>query len=189
MNRKHTATAAVLLVAVLTGTSWAGSSGLIGLGIQPGSQLPGGGLATVTPLDGNVTVVRGAAHTIDGIELFRLDLANARLSDQLDVHVLLLNPTDMDKVFGNPNAYLDVAIWYEDPDGNHTLEDGTNVSRDPGDDAEARMTRSSGHAVLQPSVPGQTTLYILASATVPGGNPSGAQDQARPLSFHTEVRA
>ena len=186
LTGKRVAIVLLVVALVAAASSWAATSGTRGVSISQESTLASGGIANVTALSDSFTVSRGAAQVVSGVELYQIDLGAARFSDLTRIEVLLLNPLDTGKVLNNPNAYIDVAVWYEDAGGTHTLSDGvTKVSKDT--TAEARMSRAAGDVLLQPSIAGVTRYYILASITTPGGIPPGQQDQLTQLRFHCKV--
>lgn len=189
LSRKHLALLMAAGTLLATGTSWATTTGIIQPPISLGSTLEGGGVATVTARSGSFTVEQGKAQQIAGVELFQIDLGAARFSDLITVEVLLLNPGDLSRVLNNPNAYMDVALWFESASGTYTLSDGvTKVAKDLA--AEGRINRASGAVVLQPRTPAVTRYYVLATITTPGGGvPSNEQQgQLTRLDFHSEVR-
>lgn len=181
-----------LIVTLLaTAISWTATatSGTGSVNISSGSSLANGEIASVTALSGAFTTSQGAAAVETGIELYQIDLGAARFSDLVSMHVLLLNPWDTGKALNNPNAWIDVAVYYPDATGAVTLSDGTTkVSLDTGEFASARVTRQTGEVLLRPSVANQSRLYILASITTPGGIPPGQQQQITSLKFFVQVR-
>ncbi|HUC92730.1 MAG TPA: hypothetical protein VMS09_11955 [Paenibacillus sp.] len=186
-KRKYIFAAVVATFLTINLMIWAATTISLQIDVTPGSTLPDGKMAAVTPLSGSFTVKKGKAQVVNGVELFRLDLGSPTFSDQAAIHLSLLNPTDIGKALNNKNAFIDVAVWYEDSSSAYTLSDGvTKVSKDV--NATGRMSEQWGNVILQPTVPGQTRLYILASITVPGGQPPGQQQQLTSLRFYVDVR-
>lgn len=181
------------MVIALTGSvlSWAatGLSSTLNIHVSPVSHLAGGAVAEVTPMSGAFTVTKGKAEVVNGVELYRIDLGSASFSNSIRITVDLLDPYDIGKALDNPNAWIDVGVWYPDSSGTHTLIDGTTkVSQDTSSGAIGRITGEMGEILLYPNISNQTTLYILASITAPGGVPPGQQTQIGSLQFYCSVR-
>lgn len=186
--RRALAAVAVTALFAATSAAWAASSGVLALdSVGLASSLTGGSPALVTALAGNFTVQQGAAQKTTGIEVYRIDLGSTAYSDSMMVQFAITNPHEMRRVFGNPNAFLEVGLWYADPAGTHTLSDGTTkVSRDGS--AVAYLNQGSAYALLEPVTPDAQAYWLLASVTVPGGAPPGVQSEARELEFWVDVR-
>ncbi len=176
---------ATLLVCTV---SWATTTLSMSIAVTPASILAGGVLAVPESMDGTFTVARGAAQVIDGIELFHIQVGDARFSDSLRIHLAVINPAELSDVLSNPNAHINVSLWHEDPEGEHALQDNTPVSPDPSALATARLSRLTTTALLQPSITGQQHLYVLAELVVPGGGPPGQQAELKELHFWCEIR-
>ena len=193
LTRKRVAILLLVVALVAATSSWAATTGTRGTSISVGSTLASGEVADVTSLSDSFTVRHGAAQVVSGVELYQIDLGGPEFSDQVAIEVLLLNPLDIGGVLNNPNAYIDVAVWYEDEiSGTHTLSASITpvstrqVSKDT--TAEAYMSKVGGDVLLQPSIAGVTRYYILASITTPGGVPPGQQQQLTQLKFFCKVR-
>lgn len=172
----------LIIVLMITSISWA--SNVWVLNISSDSTHPNHELAIVTPVSDNLIVSQGSAQRIEGVGLYEISLGAPRFSDQLKIHILLTNPEGIRQALNNPNAFIDIAVWYPDENGTHTFQD-IQVSKNI---AEGRMSTERGSILLNPTVPGQSTLYILASIVVPGGAPPGAQIQLNQLEFYVDVR-
>lgn len=182
---------ALIIALTVTAVSWAATAtgGGTALSITKESSLASGEIADLTVLSGTFTTSQGAAQITSGIELYQIDLGAARFSDLVRIHFLLLDPWDTGKALNNPNAWIDVAVYYPDATGVITLSDGTTkVSLDTGEFASARVTRQTGEVILRPSISNKSRLYILASITTPGGIPPGQQEQITSLKFFAQVR-
>jgi hypothetical protein len=177
---------AIFTALVITAVSWAVSSSAF-LDINISTDTPQ--LVTNTrQLNGNFTLNQGRAQKIEGIELFEVNLGSPRFSDQVRINLLLTNPDAMRSVLNNPNSYIKVAVWYEDPSGTHTLS-GTTTKVKKDEAASAIIHDMNANVLLLPSIPNQAKLYILASITVPGGAPPGQQPPAgSQLDFFIDVR-
>lgn len=188
MKKRLLLSVGIIIALLGTVTAWMQTSASNALNISPESTLASGEIVVVTPLSSSFTITQGAAQIVTGVELYQIDLGAARFSDLIRVEVILLNPQDVGKVLNNPNAYIDIGVWYEDGNGLHTLTDNTKVSKDPGTRASARMSKTVGNVYIYPSVTMRDTLYILASITTPGGIPPGQQVQLFDLKFYCDVR-
>jgi hypothetical protein len=173
------------LVFIITGISWASNVLSLNFNISPESAHPNHELAIVTPVSDNLTLSQGGAQKIEGVGLYEISLGAPRFSDQVNIHILLTNPEGIRQALNNPNAFIDVAVWYPDESSSLTFS-GIKVSKD--DAAQARMSAERGSILLNPTISGQTTLYILASIIVPGGAPPGVQSQLEQLKFYIDVR-
>jgi len=179
--------AAVLTVLAGSVVAWTQTSTTFKITITAGGA--GGQLLDdFEPIGGTFSIVQGAAQKVSGIELYKIVLGDTQFSNEVTIEVALLDPEDMGKVFNNPNAFIDVGVWYPDPNqeepGRTSVtqldHDNTWVLRDEGSKASDRMmSRLNGGALLFPSVAGQNTLYVLASIMVPGGAPPGQQKQGQ----------
>jgi hypothetical protein len=167
--------------------AWASASETKIVNISPASStLASGEPFEVEALSGTTTTLTGKAQVINGVELFKLNLGEARYSDILRVHMFLMNPQQIGKVLNNPNSFIEVAVWYEDGTSSISLSDGTKVTRD--ESAIAYMSQASGDIVLRPTIANKGTLYILASINVLGGYPPGQQTELQDLQFYCDVR-
>jgi hypothetical protein len=167
--------------------SWASMSMTKTVNITPAdSTLASGEPFEVEALSGTTTTLTGKAQVINGVELFKINLGDARYSDILRAHIALMNPQQIGKVLNNPNSFIEVAVWFEDETSSTSLSDGTKVTRD--ENAIAYMSQASGDVLLQPTIANKGTLYILASINVLGGYPPGQQTELQDLQFYCDVR-
>jgi hypothetical protein len=181
--------AALLALFASSVLAYAQTTAGVELSITAGGQQ--GVLATISPIGETFSVSLGAAQVISGVELYRIDLGDAQLSDRVWIQILFLNPDEMGRVLNNPLAFIDVGVYYPgEGEGQVTLDiDGTIVIPDGGARARGVLSRVSGDILLFPTVPGQETLYILASIVVPAGPPPGQQPQILDkLRFSAAVR-
>jgi hypothetical protein len=188
-KRKIIFISAILMALSIATISWAVSNfAFLNIDVTDHPDFAPKLVNNITKMNGNFTVEQGKAQVISGVELFKIDLGAPRFSNQLRINVLLTNPDEMSAVLTNPNSFIEVAVWYEDPAGEHTLNDKvTKVKKDV--NASANINRMNGDVLLRPSVVNKGTLYILANITVPGGAPPGQQPPpGSELKFHIDVR-
>jgi hypothetical protein len=186
--RKNVLFLFIVIAFAFNAISWASTSLLNILEITPAaSTLASGDPFEVEPLSGTVTTLTGKAQLIQGVELFKINLGDARYSDLIRAHIALMNPEQIGKVLNNPNSFIEVAVWYEDDTSSTYLSDGTTkVTRD--ENAITYMSQVSGDVVVQPTTANKGTLYILASINVLGGYPPGQQTELQGLQFYCDVR-
>lgn len=186
--------AALLVVLIGTGVSWGASSGSATVTISSTSStnasVANGQISTVTSLGGTFTVVQGKAQVISGVRLFQIDLAQASWSDDIMINFMILDPQNMTGALSNPNAWIDVQVWYADAAGTLTIadKDANNVLVKQDTDATQRASRRVNDLTIYPTVSGESSLYILASITTPGGIPPGQQAQLDGLQFYVKVK-
>lgn len=196
MKKRLLLVIAIVVALLGTGTAWMATNSTLGTNITTGSTLTSGEIAAVTSLDSFFTVSQGAAEKLAGVTLYRIDLGSANFSNTISINLMILNPQDMGGVLNNPNAHIDVQVYYLDPDQGSPdpasiaiNDEGTfkYVMEDTGDYASYRLSRTEGDVFLKPSVTGKTTLFILASINTPGGIPPGQQEQLTNLKFYIKV--
>jgi len=158
----------------------------------------GGAVATITSLQDEFTVSRGAAKKQADINLYKITLGNPQYSDQIRIMILALN--DIGEALRNPNAYYDIFVYYAtdydtwNATANEDRAKYGNVFlvRDTGDKATARLSRIVGEVLLQPTISNVTDFYIIADCVIPHGKgkkPSEPNPPAVPdLEFYAEVR-
>lgn len=188
--KKRLLVVAIVITLLGTGTAWMATNTTLSTDITTGSALTSGEIADVTALSSYFTVSQGAAELIEGVALYRIELGSANFSNTISINLMILNPQDMGGVLNNPNAYIDVKVYYADTNGTTTINDeGTfvKVSPDTGDHASYRMSRTEGDVFIKPSVTGKITLYVLASICTPGGIPPGQQSQLSNLRFYCHI--
>jgi hypothetical protein len=163
------------LLTVILSISWATSSGLINLSISTPNPTQGGGVAVVTPVNQAVYTAWGKSQKISGVTVFDVSGIAAGMANSMRIHVVITNPEDMSKVFGNPHTYINVTV-------SDSYSSAGNVY------AWGILSKSIGEVFLWPQgVPGGTVkLYIQVSVTVPGGPPSGQQEKTG-LTYYCKV--
>lgn len=169
--------------------------------ITAGSSLPGGAAVDITAVSNTVTIARGRAEQIAGVELYRIAIADAAESDHLTVNFSWLNPQDADQVLSNPNAWIGVGIYYNSgtapsgnacPQGEYLLNDPVDgrvcVLADTGFDASTALTAERADALLMSSESNESVAYIVASINTPGHAPPGQQGQLTTLEYNIEAQ-
>lgn len=180
----------VLVVTLLaTATAWGYTTANYSFTTTP---LGTGEIGTVTYINELFYEATGSGLRA-GVEIYRIDLGSATLSDKVKIHILLRALADYDKVQilldNDPNLWIDFAVWHQDANGTHRLTDGTRVSREDG--TRMRMYTIHGNVVLVPTLPNYDTLYVMASANVPPDKfPPGKQGdfQAAEVGFFGDLR-
>jgi len=175
--------AAFLVTLVATVTTYTSASFTF-----PITQLGTGQIGTVTFVN---EVFKGSDDKDAGVELYKIELGSATLSNSVKIHVLL----SYDPKFPDPltelligGKYIDIGVWYEDAAGSYTLSDGTKVSRDSGTKASAVMTESEGQVVLRSSLTMTDTLYVLATVRKSEGGTALDQAELCKIEFHCDLR-
>ena len=164
-----------LFLTVIFSFVWASSSGLVSVSVSPGNPGAGGKVADVIPMEQTVTMTWGKAQKIYGKSIFKIDNIAPGMADRLLIHVILVDPYDMCKVFGNPHAYINVTV--------------SDLADTPGDVyAWGILSREHAEVLLMPQgvPPSTTTLYIQVSIMVPGGPPPGQQEK-QSLQYYCRV--
>ena len=155
-----------LLLTVIFSFAWASSSGQVSISVSPGNPDAGGRVAVVESIDQTVTMTWGKAQVIYGKSIFKIYKIAPGTVNRLLIHVILVDPYDMCKVFGNPHAYINVTV-------SDSADTPGNVY------AWGILSREHAVVMLRPqNVPANTTtLYIQVSIKVPGGPPPGQQEK------------
>lgn len=164
-----------LLVTIIFSLVWASSSGQISISVTPGNPEAGGAVALVTSISQTVTMTWGKAQVISGVAIYKIDKIAVGTANSLLIHIILTDPYDLVKVFGNPHAYINVTV--------------SNSDTAPGNVyAWGILSKERAEVLLMPQgVPtGTTTLYIQVSIMVPGGPPPGAQEKTT-LDYYCKV--
>jgi hypothetical protein len=164
-----------LFLTVIFSLVWASASGQVSLSISPGNPDAGGRVAVVESIDQTVTMTWGKAQVVYGKSIFKIDKIMPGMANRLLIHVILCDPYDMCKVFGNPHAYINVTV--------------SNSSDTPGEVyAWGILSKEHAEVMLRPqNVPASTTtLYIQVSIRVPGGPPPGQQEK-QSLQYYCRV--
>jgi len=145
---------------------WASSSEQLSLSVSAGNANAGGAVAVVESISQNVTVTLGKAQRTSGVTIFNISRIAPGAANLLLIHMILVNPQDIVKVLGNPNAYINVTV--------------SNSSSTPGEIyVWDILSKERAEVFLKPqNVPvGTRTIYIQVSITVPGGPPAGQQGE------------
>lgn len=178
-------------VALLTTTvSWAaGLSLFVSIPVQSHPQLPGGGSVQVTPVNANVLIPAKKPHREAGVELYRIELASelAPLSDQLIVHIGVLNPGEMERLL--KKGWIEVGLYRQvESEGDFDLPGGISVARIAGDHTYGRLRASDADLVLWPGLAGDSTIYVVVSVVNSGGNVPPGQQNVDGIDFFLDVR-
>ncbi len=169
---------ALLITLAVTVTAWTYTSANYSF---PITQLGTGSIGTVTFRNQLFTDLAGKNA---GVELYRIDLGSPTLSNNVKIHVLLLDYDRMKYVLdNNPDLWVDVSIWYPGGTGTHRLSDGTVVSQL--DSTRYKMTWVLGNVCLVPTVTMQSTLYVMARVL----NPAEIEPPGRQTMLQNEVAA
>jgi len=189
-SRRLLLTAILIVTLVGSAIAWTGTSAAININITAGGGGDGKIVSEIIPIGETFSIARGNAQKISGVELYKITLSDAQLSNLIRVNIAFLNPNDVGKVLNSPNSFIQMQVYYPGTGEEEvTLDyDGTKVLPDTGTRASAFMSREVGDITLLPSVIGQTTLYILASINTPAGPPPGQQDQLTELKFYIDIR-
>ncbi|MBS7631260.1 hypothetical protein KEJ47_06765 [Candidatus Bathyarchaeota archaeon] len=154
---------------------WASQSNQFNLSISTGSTATSGGVADVTSISQTVTMTWGKAQRIYGQAIFNISNIAHGMVNRLLIHVILTDPQDLIKVFGNRHAYINV-----------TVSDSSNT---PGNVYAWDILSEENTEVLLKTqgVPIETTkLYIQVTIRVPGGPPPGQQEK-QSLDYYCKV--
>lgn len=177
----------------LTSVSWASTSASINLTVSSEGVTATGRAAEINTINGELREQRGGGTTTHaGDVLYEIDVANGASSQDINIQIDFLNAHEIGKVLNNPNAYLEIGIWYTGS-GDHELHnittggvpDGTEVSLDS--DTETRFSQHNASAVLSPTVD-EDPLYVIARVQTPGSAPPGQQPSGE-FRFNGRVRS
>ena len=109
----------IFFLAMAFSLAWASTSVQLNLPVYPANPAAGGRVAVVESIDQTVTIVEGKAQKVYGKSIFKIYGIAAGKANNLLIHVLLLDPDKLGKVFGNPKAYINVTVSdCEDTPGN-----------------------------------------------------------------------
>lgn len=165
----------LVLTTAILGMVWAASADVVALSIVPGSST--GRLVTqLVALDPDTfTVTKGRAQVIAGINLYDVIGVATEFHDRLVLRLYILNPADMERIWGSPNAYVEILVT--------NLADAKQVY------GSTLLSRQLAYAMIRPSLPlAVDSFRIRASVVVPGGSPPGIQeDYLGALRFRLEV--
>lgn len=164
-----------LFLAVIFSLVWASASGQVSLSVSPGNPDASGRVAIVEPMAQTVTHTQGKAEKITGITIFKIDKIAPGMANRLLIHVILCDPDDMCKVFGNPHAYINVTVSDSETTPGNVYDWGI-------------LSREHAEVMLRPQgvQPSTKTLYIQVSIKVPGGSPPRQQEKQN-LNYYCRV--
>lgn len=207
VRRRHTGKtviAALLgLLILATGVSFLASAGTVDFGnfstiVKPQDRpggLPSGKRADITTLSGTFPVTQGRPSQADGVQLFRVKVAELQ-SNAISLHFAWLNAQDASAVLKNPNAYIKVGVYYESTAEctgkvfSVSAESGTvDVCPDTTPAATAMITPRNAAADLRPGITSQAHVWVLGTVFVPGGAPQGQQSGLTSLRFTLDARS
>lgn len=197
--------AIIVLAGLISIMTYAATSGTSTLTITAPAT-SSGAKADVSSVATSYTSVQGKGKKTTGVVLSKLSFGSAADSDSTAIEFLWTDPDQATSVLLNPNAFMEVRVYFLDSDQTvatdggysgdcnsttqRSLEDsGTKyVCPDP-DEVHGYKTLSIENtaATFLPSVDGQSTLYILADIHVPGGAPAGQQSQLTTLDFNIGI--
>jgi hypothetical protein len=165
------------------------------------SSLPGGVAVDVTSVSNAITLSRGRAQTVAGVEIYRIAMGDPTLATHLLVNFVWVDPQDANAVLSNPNSWIEIGVYYNSgtapsngacPSGQYLIDDPTDgqvcAVADGGSRALAPLTPSNADAVLVATPGRHTVAYLLASINTPGNAPPGQQGQLTTLQYNVDVQ-
>lgn len=194
---------AVGLLVLATGVSFLASAGSVDFGtfatiVKPQDRangLPGGRRTEVATLNGTFPIAQGDPTQADGVQLFRVKVAELQ-SSNVSLHFAWLNAQDANAVLKSPNAYIKVGVYYASADACTdkvfavaAVSGTVDVCPDPAAGASAMITPRNAAAALRPGITSQQYLWVLATVFVPGGGPPGQQSNISSLRFTLDPRS
>lgn len=210
-RRKHGRVGTLLLVAILvvagliTVMAYAATSNSSTLNISAPSTTSGQ-KADISGNLGSYTSVQGKGKKTTGVVLSKISFGDSGDSDETGIEFIWADPDQATSVLLNPNAFMEVRVYFLDTDQTVATDGGYSGScnsttqrafTDSGtkyvcpnpDEVHGYKTLSISNtaAVFLPSVDGQSVLYILADIHVPGGAPAGQQGQLTTLNFNVGI--
>ena len=193
-------TAAAALLA-MTSVAYLQVESSAGTTITAGSALAGDQAVQVTPVSNAVTIAKGRAAQIAGVELYRIAITDPAASGHMTVAFSWLDPQDAEQVLNNPHAWIGVGIYYNSrtapsggacPSGQYLLNDPIDgqvcVAADTGFDSSTALTPTNADALLLSSESNQSVAYIVASINTPGNAPPGQQGNLTGLQYNIDVQ-
>ncbi|MBX6351343.1 MAG: hypothetical protein IRZ11_07525 [Clostridia bacterium] len=182
---------AALFSLALTSVSWA-----VGLSLPltiPVLSTPHVGASSspvaVTPVGGTVVLPGKKAHREAGVELYRVEVGDAGLSDQLLFHIGLLNPQVMSGVL--KKGWIEVGLYHQVSSGEDYVlpaEGGIKVKRISGSRTHGRLRKEDADLLLRPGIAGDSTIYVVVSVVNSAGNIPPGQQNVDDLEFFLDVR-
>ena len=186
----------LLIVLAFSATAFAGLSSTLNLMVVPAGSIgvagpngqpnPGGLPYNLTALSGTFTVSVGKSQQINGVGLYNISNIITTYQNSLRISIYLTDPQDMGSVLHNPDSYINVSLYYPNSNGAVTYNGNKYSYTGVG----GIITRTNTVLVLSTAgVTPSSSYLILASITVPGGNPSGQQSTIGSLQFYINIRA
>lgn len=186
----------LLIVLAFSATAFAGLSSTLNLMVVPAGSIgvagpngqpnPGGLPYNLTALSGTFTVAVGKSQQINGVGLYNISNIITTYQNSLRISIYLTDPQDMGSVLHNPDSYINVSLYYPNSNGAVTYNGNKYSYTGVG----GIITRTNTVLVLSTAgVTPSSSYLILASITVPGGNPSGQQSTIGSLQFYINIRA
>ncbi|MDG7047307.1 MAG: hypothetical protein JRN53_06990 [Nitrososphaerota archaeon] len=186
----------LLIVLAFSATAYAGLSSTFNLMLVPASSTgvagpngqpnPGGLPYNLTTLSGTFTVSVGKSQQITGVGLYNISNIISTYQNSLRISIYLVDPQDMGSVLHNPNSYINVSLYYPASNGAVTYNGHTYSYTG----VSGIITRTNTGLILSTvGVTSSSSYLVLASITVPGGNPSGQQSTIGSLQFYINIRA
>ncbi len=186
----------LLLVSLAaTVVAWSQANSGLTVNITPGGTA-GHVVISQIPIGQTFAIYKGCAQKVSGISLYKIVLVDPLFSNLLRINIALTNSPEIGKVLNNPGAFIEVGIYSPDPINtsrivlNRGVDNGTRVLQDTGASASGVLSLPVGDITIYPNITGQSTLYILASITIPSGPPPGQQSELEYIRFylHIDVR-
>ncbi|MDG7040395.1 MAG: hypothetical protein JRN66_03905 [Nitrososphaerota archaeon] len=185
----------LLIVLAFSATAYAGLSSTLNLMVVPagstgvagpnGQPNPGGLPYNLTTLSGTFTVSVGKSQQITGVGLYNISNIISTYQNSLRISIYLTDPQDMGSVLHNPNSYINVSLYYPASNGAVTYNGSTYSYTG----VSGIITRTNTVVILSTvGVTSSSSYLVLASITVPGGNPSGQQNTIGSLQFYINIR-
>ncbi|MDG7034737.1 MAG: hypothetical protein JRM78_00760 [Nitrososphaerota archaeon] len=184
----------LLIVLAFSATAYAGLSSTLNLMVVPstgvvgpnGHPNPGGLPYNLATLSGTSTVSVGKSQQITGVGLYNISNIILTYQNSLRISIYLTDPQDMGSVLHNPNSYINVSLYYPASNGAVTYNGHTYSYTG----VSGIITRTNTVLILSTvGVTSSSSYLVLASITVPGGNPSGQQSTIGSLQFYINIRA
>ena len=185
----------LLIILAFSATAYAGLSSTLNLMVVPagstgvagpnGQPNPGGLPYNLTTLSGTFTVSVGKSQQITGVGLYNISNIISTYQNSLRISIYLTDPQDMGSVLHNPNSYINVSLYYPASNGAVTYNGSTYSYTG----VSGIITRTNTVVILSTvGVTSSSSYLVLASITVPGGNPSGQQNTIGSLQFYINIR-
>ena len=183
----------LLIVLAFSATAYAGLSSTLNLMVVPstgvvgpnGHPNPGGLPYNLATLSGTSTVSVGKSQQITGVGLYNISNIILTYQNSLRISIYLTDPQDMGSVLHNPNSYINVSLYYPASNGAVTYNGHTYSYTG----VSGIITRTNTVVILSTvGVTSSSSYLVLASITVPGGNPSGQQSTIGSLQFYINIR-